>query len=282
MESSLSRRSLLPPSLARRSSIRRSQFSLSKAPLADASLERADGLTLRLGDKVIINASPQEVKRLSKGHGGWKDSMAPYSYKLGIIHRFTVAGDVRVKFGLLDESIRFTFHPDVLQVIYLPGDLIQTSANMSDIRREQSRRVGCSQIPSLVDISSKDASVTAVSDDQLSVFAAIDAKTYWLSIRCIRLLTSNRELLVKMINQVHPMHSPRTATSSKDCSQCKLNDFWKTMYHDLLELHTCSICFEEKKNIIFGCGHGSCKTCSLSLSDCPMCRKPISTKIEMF
>ena len=285
MDFSSPRRSLSVLSMSRRLSLSRAQLSLSKTHLGSgtSSIVRSDGLTLRLADKVTINACPQEVQRLSKGHGGWKDEMAQYSFKVGIIHRFTESGDVRVRFGLNKAATRFTFNPDVLKVIYLVGDFIETSANISDIRQEQAKRQGCTRIPEEVDISNKITLVKEVSDDQSTLLVTIHKENYWLSFNCIKLRISNNKSLAKMIDTVHPMYddSPLVECTPSSCPDCKIN-VWKAKYQELLEQHTCSICFEEMKNMIFGCGHGSCKTCSHSFSNCPICRKPIATKIEMF
>ena len=45
---------------------------------------------------------------------------------------------------------------------------------------------------------------------------------------------------------------------------------------------TCGICLENKKSIVFLCGHGVCSTCSGTLRICHMCRKPIQKRINLY
>ncbi|XP_077998099.1 E3 ubiquitin-protein ligase MIB2-like [Glandiceps talaboti] len=51
---------------------------------------------------------------------------------------------------------------------------------------------------------------------------------------------------------------------------------------ELEEAQLCTICMETKRNVVFLCGHGTCKKCAKPLKNCPMCRKPITKKINIF
>lgn len=44
----------------------------------------------------------------------------------------------------------------------------------------------------------------------------------------------------------------------------------------------CPICFTNPRNMAFGCGHLTCKDCGATLSTCPMCRAPITTRVKLF
>ncbi|RHY66927.1 hypothetical protein DYB38_006826 [Aphanomyces astaci] len=44
----------------------------------------------------------------------------------------------------------------------------------------------------------------------------------------------------------------------------------------------CFICEDRKKDTVFQCGHETCATCSSALSDCPVCRVPIQTRIHRY
>jgi len=44
----------------------------------------------------------------------------------------------------------------------------------------------------------------------------------------------------------------------------------------------CGICMEEKKNMVFSCGHTCCGKCAATLQLCHICRTPISQKIQLF
>ncbi|KAI6699887.1 hypothetical protein NL676_014211 [Syzygium grande] len=44
----------------------------------------------------------------------------------------------------------------------------------------------------------------------------------------------------------------------------------------------CPICLTNPKNMAFGCGHLTCKDCGASISTCPLCRQPITTRLRLF
>ncbi|XP_052196122.1 E3 ubiquitin-protein ligase RGLG3 isoform X2 [Diospyros lotus] len=44
----------------------------------------------------------------------------------------------------------------------------------------------------------------------------------------------------------------------------------------------CPICLTNPKDMAFDCGHLVCKECGVSISSCPMCRRPITTRIRLY
>ncbi|KAI3837748.1 hypothetical protein MKW92_043446 [Papaver armeniacum] len=48
------------------------------------------------------------------------------------------------------------------------------------------------------------------------------------------------------------------------------------------EAVVCPVCFENPKNLVFGCGHLTCQECGSELSLCPICRTPITIKIKIY
>ncbi|EYU20648.1 hypothetical protein ABFS82_08G089200 [Erythranthe guttata] len=44
----------------------------------------------------------------------------------------------------------------------------------------------------------------------------------------------------------------------------------------------CPICLTNPKDMAFGCGHLTCKDCGVSLSLCPLCRQPITTRLRLY
>ncbi|KAL2521275.1 Copine (Calcium-dependent phospholipid-binding protein) family [Forsythia ovata] len=44
----------------------------------------------------------------------------------------------------------------------------------------------------------------------------------------------------------------------------------------------CPICLTNPKDMAFGCGHLTCKDCGVSISSCPLCRKPITTRLKLY
>ncbi|KAL1116547.1 hypothetical protein AAG570_005019, partial [Ranatra chinensis] len=58
--------------------------------------------------------------------------------------------------------------------------------------------------------------------------------------------------------------------------------YLETKIAEIEEAHCCSICMERRKNVAFLCGHGACDKCSATLRTCHMCRKTITTKINLY
>ncbi|KAA8531094.1 hypothetical protein F0562_005803 [Nyssa sinensis] len=44
----------------------------------------------------------------------------------------------------------------------------------------------------------------------------------------------------------------------------------------------CPICLTNPKDMAFGCGHLTCKDCGPTVSSCPLCRKPITTRLRLY
>jgi len=53
-------------------------------------------------------------------------------------------------------------------------------------------------------------------------------------------------------------------------------------YRELQEAQLCGICEELKKDMVFQCGHETCSQCSSKLSNCPICRVRIVSRIRRF
>lgn len=45
---------------------------------------------------------------------------------------------------------------------------------------------------------------------------------------------------------------------------------------------SCPICLTNPRNMAFGCGHLTCKNCGETLSSCPLCRQPITTRVRLY
>ncbi|KAM4080291.1 hypothetical protein ACJW30_11G004000 [Castanea mollissima] len=44
----------------------------------------------------------------------------------------------------------------------------------------------------------------------------------------------------------------------------------------------CPICLTNAKDLAFGCGHLTCQDCGPRLSNCPICRQPIKSRLRVF
>ncbi|XP_018576504.1 E3 ubiquitin-protein ligase MIB1-like [Anoplophora glabripennis] len=51
---------------------------------------------------------------------------------------------------------------------------------------------------------------------------------------------------------------------------------------EMEESQICAICMENKRDMVFLCGHGTCSTCANSLVSCHICRKTIQMKIRIY
>ncbi|XP_059145038.1 E3 ubiquitin-protein ligase MIB2-like [Physella acuta] len=56
----------------------------------------------------------------------------------------------------------------------------------------------------------------------------------------------------------------------------------KKRLQELEDTINCPICMERQRNRVFQCGHATCGTCAESLKICPICRKQIKQKINLF
>lgn len=77
-----------------------------------------------VGDRVQVAIPEERLMSLQQGHGGWNPRMAEYLSKIGIVHRITDKGDIRVQYeGCAN---RWTFHPAALIKIYSfnVGDIV--------------------------------------------------------------------------------------------------------------------------------------------------------------
>ena len=51
---------------------------------------------------------------------------------------------------------------------------------------------------------------------------------------------------------------------------------------DIKEEAVCPVCLDSEKNMAFQCGHRTCQTCGDRMSECPICRKTVKTRILLY
>ncbi|GFR94762.1 E3 ubiquitin-protein ligase MIB2, partial [Elysia marginata] len=56
----------------------------------------------------------------------------------------------------------------------------------------------------------------------------------------------------------------------------------KKRLQELEDTVICPICMERQRSSVFLCGHATCGQCADSLKNCPICRRPIKHKINLF
>jgi|TARA_B110000037_G_C16928492_1_gene427555 hypothetical protein len=68
-------------------------------------------------------------------------------------------------------------------------------------------------------------------------------------------------------------------TNTKSNSEAEINTI--TQIFEDETTNECSVCLDNEKNIVFNCGHlYTCHDCSYRLTKCPICRIPITLRID--
>lgn len=117
-----------------------SSSSTAAAPCTIASSASAAASSrFKVGYKVKVIKDRHELRVMQTGHGGWNPKMAKYCHQIGVVHRLTVAGDVRVKFGLGDKFPKYTFHPESLAIVYFVGDTVKVIDDENKVKMLQEK-----------------------------------------------------------------------------------------------------------------------------------------------
>ncbi|TVU51617.1 hypothetical protein EJB05_03057 [Eragrostis curvula] len=48
------------------------------------------------------------------------------------------------------------------------------------------------------------------------------------------------------------------------------------------EPQMCPVCLSKPRDMAFGCGHQTCSECGPQVEDCPICRRPIDTRVKLY
>ncbi|KAJ4884739.1 Ca(2)-dependent phospholipid-binding protein (Copine) family [Raphanus sativus] len=48
------------------------------------------------------------------------------------------------------------------------------------------------------------------------------------------------------------------------------------------DTQNCPICLTNRKDVAFGCGHMTCRDCGSRISNCPICRVPITSRLRLY
>lgn len=94
------------------------------------------------------------------------------------------------------------------------------------------------------------------------------------SVRCKVCLTCAVPVQAKVNLDGTPVRGRETNQRTQEELDARLQE--------LEERHTCSICMENPRDVVFLCGHGSCSVCAGNLDLCHMCRQPIERKIALY
>nr|XP_039250524.1 E3 ubiquitin-protein ligase MIB2-like isoform X1 [Styela clava] len=112
-----------------------------------------------VGDKVIVCLSIDVLRQMQEGHGGWNPKMANLIGIVGVVHRITNTGDVRVQYKLMPtqssspqvsstpsvssatDSNRWTINPDALTKIN-EGNQVIVIDDYAKVKQMQSSEHG--------------------------------------------------------------------------------------------------------------------------------------------
>ena len=96
--------------------------------------------TFRLGQRVKFCVDEKTLENLQNGHGGFNPKMLAFINEVGLVHRFTTTGDVRVQFpGYPESNFRWTINPQALKCIteFRAGDLVKLIEDIETVRQLQ-------------------------------------------------------------------------------------------------------------------------------------------------
>ncbi|VDH99791.1 E3 ubiquitin-protein ligase mind-bomb [Mytilus galloprovincialis] len=104
---------------------------------SDSVTQSGVACPFKVGEKVQVDLDPEILKAMQEGHGGWNPRMADYIGKVGVVHRITDRGDVRVQYEGC--SNRWTFHAGALTKVHAfrVNDQVKVSHNIHLVKEKQ-------------------------------------------------------------------------------------------------------------------------------------------------
>ncbi|XP_055549716.1 E3 ubiquitin-protein ligase MIB2 isoform X2 [Wyeomyia smithii] len=139
-----------------------------------------------VGDRVQVAIPEERLMALQQGHGGWNPRMAEYLSKIGIVHRITDKGDIRVQYeGCAN---RWTFHPAALIRIYSfnVGDIVTF---ITDATKMQQLQKGHGEwVETMHNVLGKSGKVIKIyGDGDLRVQQCDDDLAWTVNPKCVKL-----------------------------------------------------------------------------------------------
>uniref|UniRef100_A0A182JZS4 RING-type E3 ubiquitin transferase n=1 Tax=Anopheles christyi TaxID=43041 RepID=A0A182JZS4_9DIPT len=161
-----------------------------------------------VGDRVQVAIAEDRLKMLQQGHGGWNPRMAEYLTKVGIVHRITDKGDIRVQYeGCAN---RWTFHPAALVKIFSfnVGDLVTF---ISDPAKMQHLQKGHGEwIETMHNVLGKPGKVIKIyGDGDLRVQQLDDDMAWTVNPKCVKLASSCHAAATERSNSMADLSNQR-------------------------------------------------------------------------
>ncbi|KAL1497179.1 hypothetical protein ABEB36_008179 [Hypothenemus hampei] len=164
---------------------------------------RCGPLPFGIGDKVQVSASVEQLKQMQQGHGGWNPRMAENIGKIGVMHRVTDRGDIRVQFDGCNN--RWTFNPAALRKIdsFNVGDIV-TLLNDAELVKALQKGHG-EWIDAMKNSLGKLGKIIRVySDGDLRV--QLDGQAWTLNPQCVRTVPGSA---AELANTMHANQNQR-------------------------------------------------------------------------
>ncbi|XP_072378782.1 E3 ubiquitin-protein ligase MIB2 isoform X1 [Diabrotica undecimpunctata] len=156
-----------------------------------------------VGDKVRFNASVEQLKIMQQGHGGWNPRMAEYMGKIGVVHRVTDKGDIRVQYE--DCNNRWTFNPIALQKVdsFTVGDIVTL---ITDVEKVKELQKGHGEWIGIMRkcLGKRGRVLKVYSDGDLRV--QMDDHAWTLHPQCVKIVPGSA---AELANTMHPVKNPR-------------------------------------------------------------------------
>ncbi|XP_035915376.1 E3 ubiquitin-protein ligase MIB2 [Anopheles stephensi] len=161
-----------------------------------------------VGDRVQVAISEERLKTLQQGHGGWNPRMAEYLSKVGIVHRITDKGDIRVQYEGC--SNRWTFHPAALVKIFSfnVGDIVTFIADAAVM--QQLQKGHGEWIETMQNVLGKMGKVIKIyGDGDLRVQQLDDDMAWTVNPKCVKLSTAAHAAATERSNSMRDLSNQR-------------------------------------------------------------------------
>uniref|UniRef100_A0A182MM47 RING-type E3 ubiquitin transferase n=1 Tax=Anopheles culicifacies TaxID=139723 RepID=A0A182MM47_9DIPT len=161
-----------------------------------------------VGDRVQVSISEERLKTLQQGHGGWNPRMAEYLSKVGIVHRITDKGDIRVQYEGCTN--RWTFHPAALVKIFSfnVGDIVTFIADAA--KMQQLQKGHGEWIETMHNVLGKLGKVLKIySDGDLRVQQMDEDMAWTVNPMCVKLSTAAHAAATERSNSMRDLSNQR-------------------------------------------------------------------------
>ena len=166
----------------------------------------------RIGERVriAVNNSDQ-LERLQENHGGFNPKMLNFTNQIGVVHRLTTAGDVRVQFsGYPESNFRWTINPQVLESVVdlKTGDSVRLLEDISLVKSLQVNHGGWAPEIEL-EMQNTGHVVKVYADGDVRV--AFNDKEYTFNPFCLRVLIDDDKDVNEKRGNIQPAAAAMTS-----------------------------------------------------------------------